>query len=104
VTDDDVSCYSGYRCRYFRVTVPRDGTLEVGMTHAPGTIYFPPLSGPIDMWIRDPLGREFWMDGRDPKAEEYAHAPAIAGETYEVGVVSYEIPGVTFQLRFSLRE
>jgi hypothetical protein len=42
------------------------------------------------------------IDGPGPHVEACARMRVVAGETYQVGVVSYELPGVTFQLRFSL--
>jgi hypothetical protein len=99
----DILCDSpDFYCRYYRVTVPQDGTLDVGMTHTPGRIYSLPQA-PIDMWITLPYGRRLWMEGyRGPNVVAYAHAPVAAGETLEIGVVSYEVPGVTFELTFSL--
>lgn len=60
---------------------------------------------PIDMWIAGSRGRQSsWMDFHLADVEAYARMRVIAGETYQVGVVSYELPGVTFQLRFSLTQ
>jgi len=101
VTADDVPCDFGYYCRYFLVMAPREGTLEIGLTHAPGAIYAPPMT-PIDMWISGARGGQIWMDTHYPDVEGYARIRASAGATYQVGVVSYEMPGVAFQLRFSL--
>ena len=98
VTSDDVPCDFGFYCKYFQVAVSRDGTFEVGLTHARGRIH----SAPIDMWIMGAGGSPTWMDGYDPDVESYARMRAVAGTTYEVGVVSYEMPSVSFQLRFSL--
>ncbi len=98
VTTNDVPCDSGFYCKYFQVAVSGDGTLEVGLTHAPGRIH----SAPIDMWIMGAGGPPTWMDGYDSGVESYARMRAIAGTTYKVGVISYEMPGVAFQLRFSL--
>ena len=55
------------------------------------------------MWVSNRRGALVWMDSHIPNVEAYARIPAIAGETYFVQVVSYEMPGVTFQLRFLLR-
>ena len=101
VTADDVSCWAPYCCQFFLVTVPRDGLLEVGLTHAPGAIYSGPTT-PIDMWIAGSRGGEIWMEFHKPDIEAFSRIRATAGETYQIGVVSYEMPGVTFQLRFLL--
>ncbi len=101
VAADDVLCYPPFYCKYFRVTVPRDGLLEVGLTHAPGAIYSGPTT-PIDMWIAGSRGGEIWMEFHKPDIEAFSRIRATAGETYQIGVVSYELPGVTFQLRFLL--
>ena len=81
--------------------VPRDGLLEVGLTHTLGGNLSPPFS-PINIWTRGAAGPQVWMDVHYPDVEAFARIPATAGETYQAGVVSYEIPGVTFQLRVVL--
>lgn len=103
MTAADVACDFNFYCKYFVLRAPRDGTLEIGLTHAPGAVYGPPLSTPIDMWVGRATGGVVWMDVHCPDVEAYARIPATAGETYQVGVVSYEMPGVAFQLRFLLR-
>jgi hypothetical protein len=104
VTAADVACDFGFYCKYFVLAAPRAGTLEIGLTHAPGALYGPPSSTPIDMWVGKATGGGLvWMDVHRPDVEAYARIPASAGETYQVGVVSYEMPGVSFQLRFLLR-
>jgi hypothetical protein len=101
VTTADVPCDFGYYCRYFQVVAPRDGVLEVGLTHTPSAIHSPP-SGPMDMWVLGGHLGPVWMEGVGPNVEHYARVRAVAGQSYEVGVVSYELPGVQFQIRFNL--
>ena len=90
-------------CKFFELTAPVAGTLEIGLTHAPGKIFGPPGSTPIDMWVTGGRGGPVWMDFHYPDVEAYARIPATAGGAFQVGVVSYEVPGVTFQLRFLLQ-
>ena len=88
VTTDDVPCDSGFYCKYFQVAASGDGMLEVGLTHAPGRIH----SAPIDMWIMGAGGPPTWMDGHKSGVESYARMRAIAGTTYEVGVITTRCP------------
>jgi hypothetical protein len=101
ITADDVPCDFGYYCKYFEVTVSADGTFEAGLTHAPGRLFSPPMT-PIDMWVSGPGGPPVWMDVHHPDVEGYARMRALRGGTYSVGIVSYEMPGVAFRVRFSL--
>lgn len=103
---EDVACdAAGFYCRYYRVTVPHEGTLEVGITHAPGRIFFSPgLNAPLDMWLTRASGAEAWTEGyRGPDVPAHARTPISAGETVQIAVVSYEMPGVTYELTFTLR-
>ena len=102
VGNADVPCDFGYYCKFYLLTVPRDGTLEVGMIHAPGALFSPPFA-PIDMWIQNDVGHKFWMDGKGPDIEAFARVGTVrSGQQYQVGIVSYELPGVTYQLRFEV--
>jgi hypothetical protein len=106
VGTDDVACdAAGFYCRYYRVTVPREGTLEVGFTHSLGRIFFSPgLNAPIDMWLTRASGHQVWMEGyRGADIVAHARTAVSAGETVQVAVISYEVPGVAFELTFSLR-
>ena len=104
VTAADVPCDFGYYCKFFELEAPRDGTLEIGLTHAPGRIFGALGTTPIDMWVTGGRSGPVYMDAHAPDVEAYARVPATAGGTFQVGVVSYEMPGVTFQLRFLLRQ
>ena len=62
VTTADVPCDSGFYCKFFELTTPREGTLEVGLTHSPGRIFGTPGSTPIDMWVTGGRHGPVWMN------------------------------------------
>lgn len=89
---DDPVC-DQWHCQYFRVTVPRDGRLEVVMTF---------IRGNLDVSVTDSAGRESW-DPRPLLPDVRVSVQATGGATYQIAIWEYEFPGVEFELRSSLQ-
>jgi hypothetical protein len=86
VQADDPLCAEEplWPCKYFRITPPRDGTLEVELTHTGGN---------LDLSFYDIYGGRWWYPIR---------VPVKAGATYQIAIWEYEYPGLAFVLRTSL--
>ena len=101
VTPDDPLCDPGwrYRCRYFRLAVPRDGVLRVTIQWNPAQL--DPY--PLDMEIIGPSGSG-WLGqiGRGP--QRIGRGRVSGGSTYVIEVWSFLTPGEPFELLASLEE
>jgi hypothetical protein len=77
------------------------GTLVVQLAFSMPRVFFPPLT-PIDMNVFDGL-QERWASADLSTRQLSIQAPVQADATYQIAVVSYESPGVDFELRTSLQ-
>ena len=97
VADDDPACGSPYvyRCRYFRIAVPRDGELVV-------TIRWNfPASYPFDLGVYGPTGSV--ADGKiGVGLERTARGRVSGGATYVIEVWSFLTPSGSFELTTSI--
>jgi hypothetical protein len=89
VTSENPECIDepGWKCQYFRLTAPSDGTLEIMMTVWLGTV-----TQGLDLNLNDSGDGEWWAPVK---------APVKGGTTYQI-TVRYVSPGVEFELRTSL--
>jgi hypothetical protein len=99
-TDEDPLCDTGwpYRCRYYGLTVPSAGWLNVTIGWDPEL----PGEYPLDMGIIDGQGRE-WVSTPSGAALRHVAVPVTAGTTYVIEVWSFWSPPADFQLTPSLQ-
>jgi hypothetical protein len=77
----------GWKCQYFRITVPTDGTLKIEMSYSPGT-----TGQAIDLSLADSEGKKSW----------HPVTAAVKGNTtYEIAIW-YLTPGAQFEFRTSM--
>jgi hypothetical protein len=91
VAADSPECVElpGWKCQYFRVTVPNSGMLMVDMTFSLGGV----TTQGLDLSLADSQGSKSWHP---------VVAPVKTGTTYEI-TLWYVTPGVQFEFRTSLR-
>ena len=87
VSADDPRCggWPEWPCKFFRVTPPHDGTLDVELKN---------VGGNLDLSVEDREGREWWYP---------ISVRVSAGRTYQITIWEYEFPGLEFHLRTSMR-
>lgn len=97
-TTDDPLCDPGwpYRCRYFRIIAPRDGTLRVTMRWSAAQ----PDPYPLDIAVYGPMHE--WESAPGRGAEREVLGPADSGASYLVEVWSFLTPAEPFELTSSI--
>src|SRR5262245_12282053 len=87
VMADDPLCADEplWPCKYFRVTPPHDGMLDVTLTHTGGN---------LDVSFYDRYGGRWWLP---------ISVRVKGGDTYQIAIWEYEYPGLEFELRTTLR-
>ena len=98
-TDEDPLCDPGwpYRCRYYGVTVPGPGWLNVTVGWNPAL----PGEYALDMGIIDEQGREWVSEPAGPALRNVA--VLVTAGTYVIEVWSFWSPPADFELKTSLR-
>jgi hypothetical protein len=103
VTSENPECTDepGWKCQYFRLTAPIDGTLEVMTIVWRGTV----LQG-VDFSLDESGGWKWWSptsgQPRDGEPWPPLRVPVKGGTTYQI-TVWYVTPGVEFEIRSSMQ-
>jgi hypothetical protein len=100
VTVDDSLCDPAWphRCRYYRLTAPTSGLLNVVMAWTPQQL--DPY--PLDIDAVDEQGRGY-LPTVGPGHQRQLWVDATAGSTYFIGIWSFFLPGEEFELRTSIQ-
>ena len=104
ITAEDARCVVdfGEHCRYYRVTSPATGLLEIVLkSDGMETSY---VSAPLDLYITNvtDLPGFGWDPVFGPGPQMRVSALVKTGESYQVTVWSSKVPGVNFEIRASV--
>jgi len=83
----------GFQCQYFRFTPPASGVVDITLTYS---FVFQPL----DMSVRDELGRAWWADLLPQRGN--LSVPVVAGTVYEI-TIWYVTEDMDYVLNATLR-
>jgi len=100
VTDDDPLCDPSWphRCRYYRLTPPTSGVLNVTIAWSPQVL--DPY--PLDVDVVDEQGR-MYFPSVGPGHQRQMSMAVTAGSTYFIGIWSFVWPGEEFELRTAIQ-
>jgi hypothetical protein len=101
VTMDDPLCDPGWphRCRYYRLTAPADGVLDVTMRWSSQQ----PDPYPLDIDVISAIGRMGLPAGVGPGPQRRVTLRVKAGDTYVIEIWSFLSPGEGFELSTTLQ-
>jgi hypothetical protein len=100
VADDDPLCEPAWphRCRYYRLTAPTSGVLNVAMAWGPQVL--DPY--PLDIDAVDEQ-RRMYFPSVGPGNQRQLWIAVTAGSTYLIGIWSFVWPAEEFELRTSIQ-